>query len=151
MPNERFKVTIAVNLLLRREDEILLLKRTNTGNQDGMYSIIAGHLEQDELGTSAIVREALEEVGIVINPKDVKFVQLVQRLPRDETEEEYLDIFYEVDRWQGEPHNNEPEKCSELEWCKIDDLPDTTIPLLPIVINYMSNGIYYSEYSEEPT
>jgi len=147
MPNERFKVTIAVNLLLRREDEILLLKRTNTGNQDGMYSIIAGHLEQDELGTSAIVREAFEEVGIVIDPKDVKFVQLVQRLPRDETEEEYLDIFYEVHIWQGEPQNNEPEKCSELVWCKIDALPNETIPLLSQVLNNIDNSNSYLEYT----
>jgi len=150
MSKERFKLTTAINLLLRRDNQILLLKRNNTGNQDGMYSIIAGHLEQGELGTTAIAREAREEAGITIEPADIKFVHLVQRLPKDDTQEEYLDIFYEAWVWQGEPSNNEPEKCSELVWCKVDDLPDTTIPLLPIVINDISNGINYSEYSEEP-
>lgn len=41
---ERFKVVPAVYLVLRRGEGVLLLRRANTGYQDGKYSLIAGHL-----------------------------------------------------------------------------------------------------------
>ena len=53
---ERFKLIPAVYLLLRRDEEVLLLRRANTGYQDGKYGLIAGHLDGDELGTVAMSR-----------------------------------------------------------------------------------------------
>ncbi len=151
MNKDRFKTTVAVNLILRRDDEILLLKRANTGNQDSMFSIIAGHLEKDELGSEAIIREAREETGITIEPNNLKFVHFVQRLPVDDNDEEYIDLFYEASVWQGDVINNEPDKCESLDWFRIDNLPNNTIPLLPIVIKKITNGQMYSEYRNEPT
>lgn len=151
MNKDRFKTTVAVNLILRRDDEILLLKRTNTGNQDGMYNLIAGHLEKDELGSEAIIREAREETGITIEPNNLKFVHFVQRLPVNDNDEEYIDLFYEASVWQGDVINNEPDKCESLDWFRIDNLPNNTIPLLPVVIKKITNGQMYSEYRNEPT
>jgi len=151
MNKDRFKTTVAVNLILRRDDEILLLKRTNTGNQDGMYNLIAGHLEKDELGSEAIIREAREETGITIEPNNLKFVHFVQRLPVNDNDEEYIDLFYEASVWQGDVINNEPDKCESLDWFRIDNLANNTIPLLPVVIKKITNGQMYSEYRNEPT
>lgn len=151
MKKNRFKITTTVNLILRQEDKILLLKRTNTGNQDGMYNLIAGHLEADELGSEAIVREAKEEAGIDININDIRFVYLVQRLPQNNDQEEYLDIYYETTVWQGEITNTEPDKCLELGWYSIDNLPEKTIPLLSIVLEQINKGLNYSEHRTEPT
>jgi 8-oxo-dGTP pyrophosphatase MutT (NUDIX family) len=67
---ERFKLIPAVYLILRRNDEVLLLRRANTGYQDGKYSLIAGHLDGDELATEGMIREAKEEAGIVIVKED---------------------------------------------------------------------------------
>lgn len=151
MAKKRFKTTVAVNLLLRRDDEILLLKRANTGNQDDMYNVIAGHLEQDELGTEAIIREAREETGITIEPSDLKFVHFVQRLPVYDNDEEYLDLFYEASVWQGDVINNEPDKCESLDWFRIENLPNNTIPLLPVVLKKIKSAKTYSEYRVEPS
>lgn len=150
MNKDRFQTTVAVNLILRRDDEILLLKRANTGNQDDMYNVIAGHLEQDELGTEAIIREAREETSITIEPNNLKFVHFVQRLPVNDNDEEYIDLFYEASVWQGDLVNNEPNKCEMLDWFRIDNLPNNTIPLLPVVIKKINNGQIYSEYRNEP-
>ena len=40
---DRFTVPVAVHLFLRDGDRILLLRRFNTGYEDGNYSVIAGH------------------------------------------------------------------------------------------------------------
>lgn len=146
----RFKLIPAVYLILRRGDEVLLLQRANTGYQDGKYGIVAGHLEGDELATAAIVREAKEESGITINPKDLRFVHVVHRLNRNEPGQERLDLFYETDTWQGEVTNMEPHKCNDLAWFPLGALPDNMLPLVRLVLEDVANGILYSEYVEEP-
>ena len=146
---ERFKVVPAVYLVQRRGEGVLLLRRANTGYQDGKYSLIAGHLDGDELGTVAIAREAKEEAGIDVDPSDLKFIHLVHRLNRN-GDHERVDFFYEGRKWQGEVTNTEPEKCDDLSWHPINKLPDNMLPLIRLVLNDVSNGISYSEYEEEP-
>ncbi len=150
MPKERFKLIPAVYLILRRNSEVLLLKRANTGYQDGKYSLIAGHLDGDELGTDAIAREAKEEAGITVNPKDVKFVHVAHRLTRNQTGQERIDLFYETRNWTKEIKNLEPGKCSELSWHPVNNLPQDTLPLIRLVLADVARDIIYSEYAEEP-
>lgn len=146
---ERFKVVPAVYLILRRDNEVLLLRRANTGYQDGKYSLIAGHLDGDELGTEAITREAKEEAGIDVDPSDLKFIHLVHRL-NGNGDYERVDFFYEARKWQGEVKNTEPEKCDDLSWHPIIKLPENMLPLIRLVLQDVANGISYSEYEEEP-
>ncbi len=146
---ERFKLIPAVYLILRKGDDVLLLQRANTGYQDGKYSVVAGHMDGDELGTSAIIREAKEEAGIDLLPEDLTFVHLVHRLSR-ENGYEIVDIFYEADNWKGEVTNIEPHKCSDLSWFPIDNLPNEMHPLIRNVLNQYRKGILYSEYEIEP-
>ena len=146
----RFKLIPAVYLLLRRGNEVLLLRRANTGYQDGKYSIIAGHLDGDELATAGIVREAQEEAGIMVSPQDVKLVHTCHRLTRNQVGVERIDLFFEADKWQGEVTNAEPEKCDDLSWFPADKLPDNMLPLVKNVINDVEQGVNYSEYEEEP-
>ncbi|NQY54774.1 MAG: NUDIX domain-containing protein, partial [Campylobacteraceae bacterium] len=53
-------------LILIRQNKILLLRRHNTGYQDGQYSTIAGHVEEGESFSQCIIREAKEEAGITL-------------------------------------------------------------------------------------
>jgi len=147
---ERFKLIPAVYLLLRRNNEVLLSRRANTGYQDGKYSLVAGHLDGDELATSGMVREAFEEAGIVVRQEDMKFVHLAHRLNQNEKGQERLDIFFECWKWEGEIKNMEPEKCDELAWFKTEHLPVDTLPLIKLVINNVIKDIHYSEYVVEP-
>ncbi len=43
----RFKALVAVHLFLIRDEQVLLLRRYNTGYADGQHSVIAGHLNGD--------------------------------------------------------------------------------------------------------
>jgi len=147
---DRFKLIPAVYLVLRRGDDVLLLRRANTGYQDGMYSVIAGHLDGDELATEGMAREAKEEAGIEVDPKALKFVHVVHRLNRNETGQERVDLFFEAREWQGEVHNTEPKKCDDLSWYPLDNLPENMLPLVKLVLSDIARGIPYSEYTEEP-
>ena len=82
-----FKTVPAVYLMPVKDNKILLLERTNTGYKDGQYSLIAGHKEEDEKATDAMLREAKEEAGIDIKSEDLDFVHIMHRLKEDKTDE----------------------------------------------------------------
>lgn len=137
-------------VLLRDGDKVLLSRRANTGYQDGMYSVVAGHVEGDELATNAMVREAREEAGIKIEPSDLRLVHMAHRLGRGQIGEERIDLFFECTKWNGEIMNMEPEKCDDLSWFDVHDLPDTMLPFVRNVIMDIQSGIVFSEYETEP-
>lgn len=151
MKDERFKLIPAVYLILRKNDEILLLRRANTGYQDGKYSLIAGHLDGNELATVGMAREAKEEAGITIDPAKLRLVHTAHRLGRNQIGQERIDLFYELNEWQGEITNTEPEKCDDLSWFDINSLPKNILPFIGMVLRDVSQGISYSEYVTEPT
>lgn len=66
---EQFKMRVAVHLILEHNNEFLLLRRYNTGYEDGNYSVIADHLNGNETIKKAMIRETLEEANITIDDK----------------------------------------------------------------------------------
>ncbi|MDR1236551.1 MAG: NUDIX domain-containing protein [Holosporaceae bacterium] len=74
----RLPARMAVYLLLKRDDEILLLLRQNTGYQDGNWSVVAGHVEEGEGIIDALVREAKEEADIDITGNDLEREEIVE-------------------------------------------------------------------------
>ena len=123
MAGERFVVPVAVHLFLVRAVEVLLLRRANTGYEDGKYSVIAGHLDGGETVIAAAVREAREEVGIALDPAEVRVVGVMHRRANDER----IDFFVVAQVWAGEITNCEPHKCDELAWFPLDGVPENTI------------------------
>ncbi|HEX5943587.1 MAG TPA: NUDIX domain-containing protein, partial [Anaerolineales bacterium] len=115
---------VTVHLLFFREDQVLLLRRFNTGYADGQYSVPAGHLDGGETVIAAARREGLEEIGVHIEAGDVVFSSVVHRRDGDER----VDFFVHVHKWQGEPANTEPDKCDELRGVDVNELPDNVIP-----------------------
>jgi ADP-ribose pyrophosphatase YjhB (NUDIX family) len=122
---EYFRTPVAVHLFLLRPSEILMLRRQNTGFEDGNYSVVGGHLDGGETIVKASIREGREEAGIVIAAADVRVTGVMHRRAPDQ---ERIDFFVTIERWQGEVANCEPHKCSELSWFPLDALPPSTIP-----------------------
>jgi 8-oxo-dGTP diphosphatase len=145
MAKDRFKLSSAVYLLLVRDNKILLLRRYNTGWSDGLYSLAAGHIDGQEPLTLAMCREAKEEAGITVNPKDLAFVHVMHRIDRLGDKKEYLDFFFTASNWEGEPYNAEPEKCDDIQWFELDNLPENILPYIRQVIEDFKNGVYFSE------
>ncbi|MBI5840222.1 MAG: NUDIX domain-containing protein [Chloroflexi bacterium] len=141
----RAKFPATVHLLFFRENQILLLRRFNTGFRDGEYSVPAGHLDGGETVRAAAVREAGEETGVRFDAKDVVFSSVMHRNEGDER----VDFFVHVLKWQGEPFNAEPEKCDELRWVDVDGLPENTIPYVRKAIKNHLGGICFDEFGWE--
>ena len=145
MKKLRFKVIPAVYLFLIKEDKVLLLRRFNTGYEDGNYSFPAGHIDGDESVTSAIIRETEEEIGVRLDPKDLSVVHVMHR--RTESKDnERMDIFLKALKWEGEIKNVEPHKCDDLSWFSVEDLPKNTIPYIKTAFENYRKNIYFSEF-----
>lgn len=93
---ERYKFISAVYLILVKENKILLLKRANTGYEDGNYSLISGHMDGNETIKQAMIREATEEAGIIISEQDLEIATFLHR----KTEPERFDFFLKCDKWK---------------------------------------------------
>lgn len=139
---DRFKVVVAVHLILIKNNEILLLRRYNTGYEDGNYSVIAGHLDGNEDVITAMIRETKEEAGIAINEQDVKVVQTMHR----KSDDERIDFFLKCDKWENEIVNMEFNKCDELKWFDINNLPSNVIPYVRKGIENYKNGVTFDNF-----
>jgi len=138
MTQTRFSVVPSAYLfLLRPSDEagepveqVLLQRRRGTGYMDGWWACAAaGHVEAGESVLASAVREAQEELGILISPDDLEPVTTVHRTTAsNEPVEERIDLFFVVRRWQGHPHIAEPDKASDLQWWPVDQPPEHLVP-----------------------
>lgn len=142
MSKDKFKLIPAVHLLLISNKKILLLRRFNTGYEDGKYSVVAGHVDGNETAMTAMSREAFEEAGIKIDRKDLEFAHVMHRM----SNEERIDLFFTAKAWKGNPVNKEPDKCDELSWFTLDNLPGNIIPYVAYAIDCYGKGIEYSEF-----
>ncbi len=128
-------------LILKKDDKVLLSLRKNTGYGDGLFGLIAGHVEYGESATAAIVREANEEIGIRITPSNLKVAHVLHR----QTNRLNVDIFFECSTWSLPIINLEPEKCECLEFFPVDALPVNTLDYILEVFRNIYKGKFYSE------
>jgi 8-oxo-dGTP pyrophosphatase MutT (NUDIX family) len=138
----RARFPITVHLLFFRDAKILLIRRFKTGYRDGEYSVPAGHLDGDETIKAAAAREAAEEVGVHIEPRDLFFSSVMHRNEGDER----VDFFVHVRAWSGEPVNKEPNKCDDLRWEDVESLPQNMIPYVRQAIQNHLDGIRFDEF-----
>ena len=144
MAKDRFKTICAVYLLLFKEDAVLLLRRCGTGYHDGDYSLPAGHLETKESLTETLFRETKEEIGIDLNIEKTKLVHVMHR---SKLKPPYFDFFFSSAEWKGTPSILEPNKCDDLQWFPMSDLPTNIIPYIRSAISAVCENKFYSENS----
>lgn len=133
--------------ILMQDNKVAMVLRKNTNYMDGYYGLPAGKLEYHESFTQGAIREAKEEAGVVIKPEDMRVVHVVHRQARYENKfMDWVDVYFAVDKWKGEPHNAEPEKAERLDWLNINDLPENIVPPQRAALTEIAKGNTYSEY-----
>lgn len=133
-----------VLLLIEQNGSYILQKRTGSFAA-GKLGLPGGKIAPQEAARAAAVREAAEELGIVVQPSDLKFVQLVHR---NGSESEFFIVCFRVRAWQGEIVNNEPERCEELVLLTPSAIERSTeiIPAHKTILMNLAQGISYTEH-----
>lgn len=138
---KRSGASINAYLILKHDNKILFHLRKNTSYCDGMWSLVAGHVEDGESATAAMIREAREEIGIELSFSQIKVVHVMHR----QTNRFNVDIFFDCSSWQGAIQNCEPEKCEKLDFFSLDALPSNIVDYNATVLRAILNGEFYSE------
>ncbi len=134
---------IDVHILIVRDDRVLLTRRRDTNPDfNDRWHLPSGKLEAGESVLATAAREAEEEVGVLIDPADLRHVHTLHvngsgREPR-------LGIFFEARRWIGEPTNREADKCSGIGWFPLSGLPDQLIAYPASGIHAYRDGLTFS-------
>lgn len=133
---------VAAYLVLIQNDQILLLRRFNTGYQDGKYSLVAGHLDGGETVEECIIREAKEEAGIDLYQEGLQVKHIMHRKASDR---EYMDVYLVATMWNGNVQNMEPHKCDDLSWFSLSALPENLMIEVGFALEKIQQGIFFSE------
>ncbi|MEV0415855.1 phosphotransferase [Streptomyces sp. NPDC050448] len=127
----RHTVPIDVHLILRREGadgpEVLLSRRAGPVYASGLYHCPSGHLDPGEDIVTAVIREAREETGVVIDAQDVTVAVTVHHRPPVGAGSR-IGVFFEVRRWSGTPRIMEPDLCDAMDWFPLEGgLPEQVV------------------------
>jgi 8-oxo-dGTP diphosphatase len=139
---DRFVVVPATYVFFLREDDgpqVLLQLRSGTGFMDDHWAAAAaGHVEKGESVYDAARREAAEELGVA----DVELAPLcaMHRRYSDEPIDQRVDYFLTARSWSDEPRIVEPDKCADLRWFGLHDLPEPVVPHERVVLDALAGG-----------
>ena len=131
--------------VILNENKVLLMKRQNTCFRNGFYSFPGGRVDNLEHPSLAIIREMEEEVNLSLNEDNIEFMLAQHRISGEYA---CMDFFFLIKNVNlDEIKINEPDKCSELEWFDIDNLPDNTINHIKESLQSYKNNETYKEDS----
>lgn len=150
MKRKRSKpVSVVAHVFLERGSEkVFLLQRLKTYYFEGWWNPVSGGVEVGESPLYAGIREAKEEIGVEIDPRDIKLVHAMYRAAHDETGER-LDYFFRARRYRGSPFNAEPKKCATVGWFYYTDLPEKLVPHVAYAMRAIKRRESYSELGEK--
>ena len=134
---KRTKFNVSVQAIIYNEkNEILLLKRQNTGYCDGMLSLPGGHLESCETITDGLIRELEEEIGVSFKENELELAKVLNRYVDGNN---YIDFIFKADIKKRIPTNLESDVCSEIVWKETNDLEDAIDYIKEL---FRSNEVY---------
>jgi len=137
---EHTQVKVSVLAYIVKDNKILFQRRFNTGWEDGKYTVPSGRVDKGELPKEALIRELKEELGIDVKNEDLQFIY--SNFIRDK----YSIFMFKVNNWQGEPKIMEPDKCDELTWFDLENLPENILGRGKEVLADVQTGVTYREY-----
>jgi 8-oxo-dGTP diphosphatase len=140
-------IICATYLLPEKENKVLLLRRFNTGYEDGNYSLVAGHVDEGESVIQTMVREAKEEAGMGVHPEDLELVHVMHR--RKVSDDNRIDFFFKCRAWEGVIQNMEPHKCDDLNWFSLNELPENIINYIRVALELIDKEQTYSNFGWE--
>lgn len=144
MSDKKLYARLAVYLILENQkNQVLLLRRFNTGWGDGQFSLPAGHVEIGETVIQALIRETQEEIGLNLEELDIQLVHIQYRDPKHE--DPRVDFFFHVKMINPVFTNREPHKCDLLKWFSQEKYPKNLIANVSDALVAFQNKQYFSQ------
>lgn len=137
---------LATYIILRKQNQVAMLLRTGTPWMNGHYGLPAGKVEKGESFLQTTIREAKEEVGIDIDPDDLRLVLTQHYNEPDDQDNSWINLFFEVEQWQGVPVNREPHRHGELTWFELGQLPENILPNVRSALLHIEAGRTYADF-----
>lgn len=142
-----------MHLLLRRDGaagpEVLLSRRAGAVYATGLDHLPSGHIDgPHEDAVRALIREAREETGVVIDPDDVRHAVTVHHRAPDGASR--IGLVFEVRRWRGEPAVMEPDLCDAMGWYPLADLPTGMVAYCRAALDAYRDGRHFAVHFQEP-
>ena len=136
---------IGVNIiLLNSNDEVLLGKRIGDRRGSESWSLIGGKLKRGESIEDTAQRELKEELGIKVAQEDIHTINFSTSIDSDGTQ--FILVGTVVNSWQGQIKNMEPEKCSELKFFSLDNLPENMFYATKSNLDLFVAGLTYDPF-----
>ncbi|MFP3947906.1 MAG: GNAT family acetyltransferase [Longimicrobiales bacterium] len=124
------QVRVGVGVVIRRGDEILLIRRS-ASHGSGTWSTPGGHIDPGESLEECAVREALEETGVHVG--NVRFRAVTNDVFEDEGKH-YVTVWMDADYRSGEASVAADYELTEVGWFPWDYLPEPLfLPLLNLL------------------
>jgi diadenosine tetraphosphate (Ap4A) HIT family hydrolase/ADP-ribose pyrophosphatase YjhB (NUDIX family) len=135
--------SFALLFLINVNNEILLLKRTNTPFCNQFYCLPGSEIELNETSSTTIIKEAQNSIGIDLKQADLKFMHVMHRKCN---EAEFFACIFKPESWQGNPTIKAPEKYDDLKWFPLDKLPSNIVSAHLHAIEQIQQNQTYSEH-----
>lgn len=129
--------TVGVQAAVFRGSNVLLQCRANAFGA-GTWGLPGGHLEFGESFEAAASRELAEECGL--KALELRTVMLPHNTPYERTH--YVQIAVEVLEWHGEPEIREPDRCSDLAFFPLADLPRPLFEPSVLILDHLRGRAY---------
>lgn len=141
MAKNRANFHVACYMIIEENNKILLQKRCGSGYFDGYYSVPAGHLEENEKCIDCIIREFKEETNLNVDKNDIKLLFTLGATEKSN----YICLFFGAEKYSGEMKIMEPNKCGELKFFDLNNLPENLVPELRTFLEDRSKGLNYGD------
>ncbi|MDZ7879987.1 MAG: NUDIX domain-containing protein [Saprospiraceae bacterium] len=142
MLKRRFRTILTARLLLEYREHLLFLQQTPRNG--GGFTLPGGKVEGEEFAKEALVREAFEEVGVIVLPKHLKLVHITHR--KVDSIVEVIFFFHCQHVWAGEPSVKEPEKFQNVVWLPLDEPPEKLTSVLTHALDAWKTGKIFSQF-----
>lgn len=148
-----------------KDGKVLTTFRNGTERSNLKHGFIGGRMENGETPRQGTIREIFEEVGLEIEPNNLKLAHTMSlrrpafHSPKNEENgygpqvsciqhesEGVVGYYFLVQKWTGEPVNKEPHIHKRLEWLELSSLPATLIDRNVQALHNIQKGVAYSEY-----
>ena len=138
----RYSLPVAVFMvIMNNQNEILMLQRSNTGRMDGMWSIPAWSLDENEELSVAAKREAMEELWI-----QVVDCSLLHVCHCNVHGKQWINMFFKAHVYSWDVKLCEPHKHSAIAWNAMGNLPDQTIDYVRFALENIAKWELYGSF-----